>query len=82
MWFIGKASRRRKRAHCRFARATRGGFPQSCGRGLSGGPMLVSGAHGSRCPAPPRHALLAESLGKPSLWAIINEVLYQDFIGC
>ena len=55
MWVIGKASRRRKGAHCRFARATGGGFPKSCGRGLS-----AKGAdgvpRGSRYPAPPRHA--------------------------
>ncbi len=39
-----------------------GGFPR-----LSGCPWLSDGAHGYRCPASPRHALLAESLGKPSL---------------
>ena len=39
-----------------------GGFPR-----LSGGPWLSDGAHGLRCPASLRHALLAESLGKPSL---------------
>ncbi len=44
-----------------------GGFPESCGLGLSDGPMLVAGAHGFRCPTSPRHALLAENLGKPSL---------------
>jgi len=66
MWDIGKASRRRKGVHCRFARATEGGFPR-----LSGGV-----AHGSRCPAPPRHALLAENLGKPSLWVIIKDLWY------
>ncbi len=53
-----------------------GGLPKSCGRGLSGpgagSSMLVDGARGSRCPAPPRHALLAENLwpkdwGNPSL---------------
>ena len=49
-----------------------GGFPKSCGRGFSGSPMLVDGARGSRYPASPRHALLAESpnleaWGKPSL---------------
>ena len=43
-----------------------GGFPR-----LSGGV-----AHGYRCPASPRHALLAESLGKPSLWVIISEIWY------
>ncbi len=48
-----------------------GGFPR-----LSGGPMLVDGAHGFRCPASPRHALLAESLGKPSLWVNIKDLWY------
>ncbi len=50
-----------------FARATGGGFPRPSG----GVPR------GSRCPASPRHALLAENLGKPSLWVIINETWYQ-----
>ncbi len=62
MWVIGKASRRPRR----FARATEGGFPR-----LSGG---VS--RGLRCPAPLRHALLAESLGKPSLWVNIKDLWY------
>ncbi len=30
-----------------------------------------------RCPASPRHALLAENLGKPSLWVIINAPWYK-----
>ncbi len=43
-----------------------------------GFPRLSDGvAHGSRCPASLRHALLAESLGKPSLWVIINEIWYK-----
>ncbi len=29
--------------------------------------LCFNPSHGSRCPAPPRHALLAENLGKPSL---------------
>ncbi len=29
-----------------------------------------------RCLASPRHALLAESLGKPSLWVNINDLWY------
>ena len=29
-------------------------------------------------PASPRHALLAENLGKPSLWVIINEIWYYN----
>ncbi len=48
-----------------------GGFPR-----LSDGPMLVDGARGSRCPASPRHALLAESLGKPSLGVITKDLWY------
>ncbi len=43
--------------------------------GLSDGPWLSDGvAHGFRCPASLRHALLAENLGKPSLWAIIKDL--------
>ena len=49
-----------------------GGFPR-----LSDGPILVDGAHGFRCPASLRHALLAESLGKPSPWVIIKDLLYN-----
>ncbi len=30
-----------------------------------------------RCPASPRHALLVEGLGKPSLWVIISEIWYE-----
>ncbi len=71
MWVIGKASRRRKGVHCRFARATAGGFPR-----LSGGPILVDGARGFRCAASLRHALLAENLGKSSLWVIIKDLWY------
>jgi hypothetical protein len=44
-----------------------GGFPR-----LSGGVP-----RGSRCPAPPRHALLAENLGKPSLWVFISAAWYK-----
>ncbi len=43
-------------------RGRNGRFPR-----LSDGPWLLDGAHGLRCPASPRHALLAENLGKPSL---------------
>ncbi len=60
---IGKVSRRPRR----FARATEGGIPR-----ISGGV-----ARGSRCPASPRHALLAENLGMPSLWVIISTPWYQ-----
>ncbi len=43
-----------------------------------GFPRLSDGVpHGSRCPASPRHALLAESLGKPSLWVIISAPWYK-----
>ncbi len=53
-----------------------GGFPQSCGRGLSGRAMLVYGARGSRCPASPPHPPLAERLGTPSLWVINKDLWY------
>ncbi len=44
-----------------------------------GFPRLSDGVpHGFRCPASPRHALLAESLGKPSLWGIISEIWYYN----
>ena len=49
-----------------------GGFPR-----LSGCPMLLDGAHGFRCLASPRRALLAENLGKPSLWVIISAPWYE-----
>ncbi len=43
-----------------------------------GFPRLSEGVpHGLRCLASPRHALLAESLGKPSLWVIINAPWYD-----
>ncbi len=67
MWDIGKASRRRKGVHCRFARATGGGFPR-----FSGGVPRAS-----RCSAPPRHALLTENLGKSSLWVITKDHWYH-----
>ncbi len=42
-----------------------------------GFPRLWYGVpHGLRCPASPRHALLAESPGKPSLWVFINAPWY------
>ncbi len=63
MWGIGKVSRRPRR----FARATGGGFPR-----LSG-----CVARGFRRAASLRHALLAESLGKPSLWVNIQNLWYQ-----
>ncbi len=67
---IVKAPRRPRR----FARATGGGFPR-----LSGGVP-----RGSRCPAPPRHALLAENLwpkdwGTPSLGVNIRDLWYWAF---
>ncbi len=47
-------------------------------RDRNGGfPRLSDGVpHGSLCPAPPRHALLAENLGKLSLWVNINAPWY------
>ncbi len=58
----------------RLARATGGGFPDAGRPGLSDGV-----AQGSRCPASPRHALLAENpnleaWGKPSLWVNIKDL--------
>jgi len=49
-------------------------------RDRNGGfPRLSDGVpQGLRCPASPRHALLAESLGKPSLWVIINAPWYYS----
>ncbi len=48
-------------------------------RDRNGGfPRLSDGVpHGLRCPASPRHALLAENLGKPSLWVIISAPWYE-----
>ncbi len=34
-------------------------------------------AHASRCAASPQRTLLAENLGKPSLWVIIIEIWYK-----
>ncbi len=43
-----------------------------------GFPRLSDGvAHGFRCPTSPRHALLAENLGKPSLGIIIKDIWYN-----
>ncbi len=67
---IVKAFRRPHRfAHCRFARAT----GTAASQGLSDGVP-----HGLRCLASLRHALLAESLGKPSLCVIISAPWYKD----
>ena len=61
---IGKARRRPPAVR---PRDRDGGFPR-----LSDGV-----AHGSRCPASPRHALLAENLGKPSLGVNIMDLWYN-----
>ncbi len=47
-------------------------------RDRNGGfPRLLDGVpHGLRCPASPHHALLAESLGTPSLWVINKDLWY------
>ncbi len=45
-------------------------FPKAFGQGADGVPQ------GWRSLAPPRHALLPESLGKPSLWVIISAPWY------
>jgi len=64
MWFIVKASRRPPTGR---HRDRNGGFPR----------LSDSVAHASRCPALPRRTLLAENLGKPSLWVIIVETWYE-----
>ena len=47
-----------------------------------GFPRLSDGvARALRCPASPRHALLAENLGTPSLWVIISAPWYKPVIG-
>ncbi len=53
-----------------------GGSPARPERRLPEAFGRPNGAHGLRCPASPRHALLAESLGKPSLWVIISAPWY------
>ena len=35
-------------------------------------------AHALRCPASPQRALLAENLGRPSLWVIISDLWYKS----
>ncbi len=70
---IVKASRRTPAVR---PRDRNGGVPESCGRGLSG-PGAGCVPRRSRCPASPRHALLAENLGKPSLWVITKDLWYQ-----
>ncbi len=69
MWGVGKASRRPPAVR---PRDRNGGFPKSFGPRLSDGV-----ARGFRCPASPRHALLAENRGKPSLWVNIKALWYQ-----
>ncbi len=51
-------------------RERNGGFPRAFGQGADGAPQ------GLRCSASPRRALLAESLGKPSLWVFISGPWY------
>ncbi len=59
---IGKACRRPpSRPLPVRPRDRNGGFPNALRLGLSDGPMLMDGARGSRCPASPRHAPLAEN---------------------
>ncbi len=62
-------------AHCRFARATGGGFPNALRSGLSG-PGADGVPRGSRCPASPRHALLAEN----PTWKRGGSRLYESII--
>ncbi len=68
MWDIVKAFRRPHRfAHCRLACPT--------GTAVSQGFRAASPV-ASDAGASPRHALLAESPGKPSLWVFINAPWY------
>ncbi len=48
-------------------------------RDRNGGlPRLSDGvAHALRCPASPQRTLLAENLGQPSLWVMINAPWYE-----
>ncbi len=46
-------------------------------------PRLSDGvAHALRCPASPQRTLLAENLGKPSLWVMISAPWYYASVGC
>ncbi len=69
MWGIGKAARRPPAVR---PRDRNGGFPKAFGPRLSNGVP-----HGLRCPASSHHALLAENLGKPSLWVITKGLWYE-----
>ena len=71
---IVKAFRRPHRsARCRFARAT--GTAVSQGFRTAQGFWTVRMACDAG--ASPRHALLAENLGKPSLWVNIKDLWYH-----
>ncbi len=77
-------SKARRRSPAVRPRDRNGGFPRLSGRV----------ARASRCPASPRHALLAENLGKPSLGVNIMDLWYYvpstnagdgspaDILGC
>ena len=54
------------------SRDRNGGFPSLVGRGFRTESRMACDASAS-----PRHALLAENLGKPSLWVIINAPWYK-----
>ncbi len=46
-------------------------------------PRLSDGvAHAFRCPASPQRTLLAENLGKPSLWVMISAPWYWSIRSC
>ncbi len=51
-------------------------------RDRNGGlPRLSDGvAHALRCPASPQRTLLAENLGKPSLWVMIGAPWYKPLV--
>ena len=54
--------------------------PTGRNRDRNGGlPRLSDGvAHALRCPASPQRTLLAENLGKPSLWVMISAPWYKS----
>jgi hypothetical protein len=76
---VGGSSGRRKVAGDAVHRQNFSTPPTGRIRDRNGGlPRLSDGvAHASRCPASPQRTLLAENLGKPSLWVMISAPWYE-----